>query len=362
VSTVAWRAWQRFWFEPQETSSLALFRIAFGLVAVVWTLTLIPDLSDFFGPSGVLPDNTAYSIGQWGLLDLFNDPRVLLAVFALTLGSAIAVTVGLFTRCAAVMLWLGIVSFEHRDVLVTNSGDGVLRMFAFFCMLAPAGAALSIDRLRKSDNGDFWEFPKRSPWALRLIQIQVSVGYLAAVWDKVHTVPWTDGTAVSYALRLDDVHRLATPAFVTHSVILVNALTYGTLALEFALGILIWNRRARPWVLAMGICMHLAIDSSILVGFFSYVMLVGYLAFVPPETATKSILRARDRVVELSRKLRGSRSLRARQIAASVGDIPKATRVQWECDSESLAHDVLSPEALTEATATVGSSAGNETT
>src|SRR6476469_8301271 len=89
------RAWERFWFEPQETSSLALFRIAFGLIAVAWTLTLLPNLSAFYGPTGVLPDNAAHNIEQWGLLDISNSPHLLIAVFALTLASAIAVTIGL---------------------------------------------------------------------------------------------------------------------------------------------------------------------------------------------------------------------------------------------------------------------------
>ena len=31
-------AWRHFWFEPEETSTLALVRIAFGLVVLAWTL------------------------------------------------------------------------------------------------------------------------------------------------------------------------------------------------------------------------------------------------------------------------------------------------------------------------------------
>jgi hypothetical protein len=293
-----WSAWQRFWFEPQETSSLALFRIAFGLVATAWTATLIPNLFAFYGARGIVPDNTAHGPGQWGILALSNNPILLLGVFAATLASAIALTLGLFTRVAAIIVWLGILSFEHRNVLVTNAGDGVVRDLAFLCALAPAGAALSIDRLRNAP-GRFWEFPAKAPWALRLIQIQISVGYLAAVWHKAHNQVWTNGTAVAYALRMDDVHRLPTPAFVTHSVLLVNLLTYGALAIEFSLGILVWNRRARPWVLVLGICLHLGIESSLLVGFFSYVMLAGYLSFVPPETAARFILETRHRLVRL---------------------------------------------------------------
>jgi hypothetical protein len=298
--------WQRFWFEPQETSSLALFRIAFGLVATAWTATLIPNLFAFFGPGGILPADPARDTGEWSVLALSTNPALVIVMFAATLGAAVALTIGSHTRIAAVVLWIGIVSFEQRNVLVTNSGDGVVRDLAFLCMLAPSGTALSIDRFRQA-HARFWEFPARAPWALRLIQIQISIGYLSAVWHKSHNALWTNGTAVSYALRMQDIHRLATPAFVTHSVTLVNLLTYGTLAIEFSLGVLVWNRAARPWVLALGVVMHLGIDSSILVGYFSYAMLAGYLAFVPPETASRYIVATRDGITRLADRLTGQR-------------------------------------------------------
>ena len=298
--------WQRFWFEPQETSSLALFRIAFGLIAIAWTATLIPNLFAFFGPRGILPRNVAQGPGEWGILAISNSPALLVAVFAVTLGAAVALTMGFYTRIAAVLFWIGIVSFEHRNPFVTNSGDGVIRTLAFFCALAPAGAALSVDRLRTAP-GRFWEFPARAPWALRLIQIQISIGYMSAVWHKAQNELWANGTAVSYALRIQDIHRMPTPSFVTHSVILINLLTYGTLAIELSLGVLIWNRVARPWVLALGVCLHLGIDSSLLIGFFSLTMLAANLAFVPPETASRYILAARELIGRLAtRRLRKS--------------------------------------------------------
>ena len=37
--------WHRFWFAPQETSTLALFRIAFGLVAFFCVLTYVGRLA-----------------------------------------------------------------------------------------------------------------------------------------------------------------------------------------------------------------------------------------------------------------------------------------------------------------------------
>jgi hypothetical protein len=303
-----WSGWQRFWFEPQQTSSLALFRIAFGLLAIAWTATLIPNLYTFFGSHGVLPKRPAGDPGEWGVLGNGDSRALLLVVFVATLCAALALTVGLYTRLAAIVLWIGIGSFQHRNYLVLNSGDTVLGALTFFCALAPAGAALSLDRLRKAP-GRFWEFPAHAPWALRLIQVQVSVGYLAAVWNKVRYDVWNNGIAVSDALRLEELQRLPIPAFVTHSVLLTNVLTFGTLGVELAIGVLVWNRTARPWVLALGICMHLGIDATIIVGFFSYAMIVAYLAFVPPETATRFILATRDVFTRLFKQVSRGRGL-----------------------------------------------------
>jgi len=286
-------AWQRFWFAPQPTSTLALFRIGFGVLATAWTATLAPNLFSLYGPDGVLPEPPDGASGSWSVLDWWPSSTTVLILFVVTLVAAICVTFGLFSRVAAAVLLIGIISFEQRNLPATNSGDGLVRNLALFCALSPCGAALSVDRwLRFRDR--FWEFPARAPWALRLVQIQVSVGYLTAVWDKAGDAKWRDGTAVAYALRIEDIHRLPTPAFITHSVVLTELLTYGTLVLELSLAVLVWNRALRPWVLLLGITLHLGIDASIMVGFFSYAMLCAYIAFVPHETATRLVLRGRD--------------------------------------------------------------------
>ena len=97
---------------------------------------------------------------------------------------------------------------------------------------------------------------------------------------------------MSYALRIEDIHRFATPGFLTDSVVLSEILTFGTLLLELALAILVWNRTLRPWVLALGVSLHVSIAFSIMVGFFTMLMLTLYLAFIPAETSRRLILSA----------------------------------------------------------------------
>jgi hypothetical protein len=287
-------AWRRFWFEPQASSTLALFRIAFGLLTIAWTLSLAPVLFTFYGPDGVAPGSSEKLSGDWGVLPNPASPAMLVLVFGVLLLGSIALTVGLYSRVAAIVVFVGVLSFEHANTLIGNSGDGLIRNLAFYLMLAPSGVALSLDRFRRARE-DFWSFPLVAPWALRLVQIQLSIGYLSAVWHKVQSDLWRRGTAVSYAMRLEDIHRFRIPGFITQSAMLTEALTFGTLALELSLAILVWNRAARPWVMTLGVLMHLTIDYSILIGFFSSAMFVTYLAFLRADTAARLILAARDK-------------------------------------------------------------------
>jgi len=196
----------------------------------------------------------------------------------------VCMTVGFGTRPASLVVFIGLLSFERRSPLVFNAGDQLLRILAFYMVLAPSGSALSVDHRLKG--GRLLEFPVRAPWTLRLIQLQLSFVYIGAVWAKVQGTTWNDGTAVSYALRLTDLQRLPIPSFVGHSVTLSALLTYGTLATELSVGILVWNRRLRPWVLGAGVLLHLGIDWSLRVGFFTLSVFVMYLAFLPPERAS----------------------------------------------------------------------------
>jgi hypothetical protein len=292
--TRAVETWERFWFRDVETSTLALFRIAFALVVVAWTISLAPALYSFYGADGILPSHPDGPLGSWGLLQLDSGPVAVTIVYLLLLVGALCLVFGFKTRLAAVVVFVCLVSFARRDPWVLNSGDLLVVVLSFYLMLAPSGAALSVDRWLAARRR-FWEFPMRSLWPLRLIQVQVSLLYFFAVWAKLRGETWNDGTAVSYAWRIEDLERFPIPDLVTDSLLLVNLLTYGTLAVELALAILVWNGKLRPWVLLLGVGLHLGIDYAVRVGFFSYAALVAYVAFLPPETVSSWVYRVRDR-------------------------------------------------------------------
>jgi len=294
------RAWNRFWFAPEPTSTLALFRIAFGVVVLGWALSLMPDLAAFYGSSGIEPVAPAYDVpGIWTILAPLDSYAAAVALTVALAAAALCLIAGYRTRLASLIVFVGLISLERRSPGVFNSGDGLLRILALFLALAPAGASLSVDRWRTARDR-FWEFPARAPWALRLMQVQLSVVYLGSVWEKLHGAPWTDGTAVSYAMQLQDFQRFAAPDLISHSMLVSSVMSYWTLAVELMIGILVWNRKARPVVLALGIGLHLGIDMTLRIGFFSAAILTAYIVFVSPAAAAGAVLAVRDRVRALT--------------------------------------------------------------
>lgn len=302
--------WDRFWFAPTSLATIAVVRIAFGVIMFLWGLAIAPDSLSFFSTHGVMPEHPAAGL-RWGLLALWDADIAVVLIIGLLLVSAACLAIGYKTRFAALVAWVAMISLTRRDPFAFNSGDALLRNIALFLALAPSGEALSLDRWR-ADRSSFWTFPQRAPWALRLIQVQISMVYLFTVWAKARGERWFGGTAVSESLRVDDLVRFGLPDALTDSVLLANLLTFGTLAVELALALLIWNRRWRPYVILAGITLHLFIEATFALGFFSTVMIASYLSFVPEETMESFLGRVRAR-------MKGSRFGPLRRLAEAGG-------------------------------------------
>jgi Vitamin K-dependent gamma-carboxylase len=196
--------------------------------------------------------------------------------------SALALAVGWHSRLAAVAVFVLLQSFVRRGVYIVNAGDAILTIVALVLALCSCGAALSLDQRRRT--GSFWSAQTRSAWPIRLLQVQLSVIYLVSVQVKLSGKTWMDGSAVFYAWRSDG--RWATlpaPEWLADNAILVNVVTWGALAVELAIAVLVWNRRLRFWVLAAGVVMHIAIMVNLNIAFFSVAMFVLYVAFIPAD-------------------------------------------------------------------------------
>ena len=294
------RAWNRFWFEPVPASTAALVRIAIGLLCLGWALSLAPDIDAFYLEGGILPRPESRDVGPLVLGPLTHAPDwVILATWSTLVLASALVVVGRWSRLASIAMFLALVSLQRRNPHVLNGGDGLVRLLALYLVAIPGGAWLSLDRVRRTR--DLSVVPLIAPWGLRLIQLQLCVVYLVAVWTKLSSHAWRDGSALAYAWRYEGIARFVPPRLVIDSPALIEPMTLASISIELAIPLLVWVRGARGWAIAAGIVLHLLIHATLQVGFFSLAIFACYLAFAPPDRSRAFVLGARDRLVRTGR-------------------------------------------------------------
>ncbi len=281
------QAWESFFFTPQSPLPIALFRILYGICVSATLLLLYPDWREWLGIHAWFSEETMKVIEPGPRINLFtvfpqNDHWVT-GFFWFSLTFAILLTVGLWTRVSSVVVFLCFVSIQQRALLIAHGGDKFLRVAGFFLMFAPAGAALSLDRVirvRRRLEGPVPE-PK-APWAQRMIQFELALLYFTSFWWKLKGHAWLDGTALYYVIHTHDIARFPSPSWIQNAAILKLG-SWFTLALEFSLGVLIWFRRFRYWLLFLGLLFHLSLEYAINVPMFQWDILTAYVLFIEPE-------------------------------------------------------------------------------
>jgi len=289
-------AWNRFFFAEQSPLPLALFRIAYGLLVIANLALLRADWLTWFGTHAWISLPTMQTVERGTRLNLFTIiPQTdvwMNAFFWVFLGSAILLTVGLLTRVNSVIVFLCLTSIHQRNLFITHGGDTFMRVAGFFLMFAPAGAALSLDlllRIRRGKEGALaWPLGRpQSPWAQRMIQIQLSLLYFAAFCWKMQSPVWRNGSALYYVYHLDALRRFPVPAWLL-GLKMLKVGSWSAIALEFSLGVLIWVRKLRYPLLALGLLFHLSLEYSFNIPLFQWDVLSAYILFVDPADLSRA--------------------------------------------------------------------------
>jgi len=233
-------------------------------------------------------------------LNLFTilpqSDRWIEAIFWVSFVSSVSLTLGVLTRVSSVVTFICLASIQQRNLLITHGGDTFLRVAGFFLMFAPAGAALSIDRLirlRRGKEGPNIE-PK-SPWAQRMIQFELSLMYFVTFCWKASGDVWVNGTALYYVYHLQEFQRFPVPGLFLQPWVLKWE-TWLTLILEFSLGVLIWFKELRYPLLIAGFLFHLYIEYSLNAPMFEWDVLSAYVLFIDPSDLTRCRLCIRNRL------------------------------------------------------------------
>ncbi len=288
----------KFWFGFGDPTTLAVFRILAASVILANLLVLRSQWTDFYTDRGFVDHDLAKrfmsplvelqggaTIPRLNLLGGYPSEMWSWTVLNVATLAAILTIVGWSTRAAAITLAILLTSIHHRGGFVLYGGDTVMRNSAIYLALAPCGLALSIDRiLYRKKNGLTPETdrPVISMWPQRLLQYNLALIYFTTTWAKWYGNLWKNGTATWYPARLNEFKRLPVPSFL-NDFPMVTITTYGTLFVEFALGVLVWFKAYRKWVLLAGLMMHGYIEWSMNVPLFAFAICSMYVTFYEGE-------------------------------------------------------------------------------
>jgi hypothetical protein len=217
-------------------------------------------------------------------------------------------TVGLWTRVTSVLAWAVSLSYIHRGQLTLFGQDTMQTILVTYLMIAPSGAALSLDalRLRYRAAKALMRGGRSVPWAesalagpqphwlanfaIRLFQINFCLIYMSAGVSKLKGQTWWEHSAAWLIVANPEFGLIRYRAYewtleVLSEYRFVVALMAGfislyTLVLELSLPFLVWTR-LRPLVVVMSTLLHLGIAVMMGLTVFGLYMFTLLLCYFP---------------------------------------------------------------------------------
>lgn len=323
-----------------DLRSLAVFRMALGVMVLVDLAYRATDLPVFYADGGVLPrsvllqDESLLERWRFSLNLLSGEPFFQSLLFGATAMAALALLFGYSTRLMTIIVWMMMVSIQWRNPLVLNEGDTLLRVLLFWSIFLPLGAYWSADRASEAARSRF--SPRFLSFATAGLFLQISFVYWFTAILKSGPDWRVDGTAIYYALSVDEWVTLL-GAFLYQFPTLLTALTFATIALEgfgpFLLFSPVFTGPVSTGAALAFMGLHFGIWMTMPIGLFSWIAALCMVCFLPSWFWDKALPKLRamlpKRLRDAPRPLRASwSSLRGRLSSVSgMGGVLSAAGV-----------------------------------
>jgi hypothetical protein len=278
--------WNTFWFE----ASFLAWQLA--AVRIIFTWILQNHLLD--------TEIAAPPFGDWKypyLTERFYSPffdfiplpsyPVFVGLSRLLYFFCLMAMIGLWTRFS-MLISSGILFylFMLNKIAYLNYFYSMV-IVLFLLAFTPCGEKFSVDALISRRARQRVVFS----WAARLLQVTVSVIYLATATSK--TIPsWMSGEIMG---ALIEFRHVRIPEWMSWArIFLPVTLAWGTLLIEYYLAFALWFSATRFWALIAGALFHLILDATMSIGSFSWQMMALYIFFLPAPKAAVKIKLAND--------------------------------------------------------------------
>lgn len=237
----------------------SLYRAIFGVYLTIHYLRLVPWGREMFSNQGLLPGAELSPLAHLfpSVLAVWDSPLFVQALLVSAACFAVLFAVGLWDRTAAGVLWYLGACFLGRNPLTSNPAlpyIGWLLLAHVFLPAAPYGSLTA--RLRGKSN-EHWNM---TPSIYFVAWIVMALGYTYSGAMKLASPSWCDGTALERILS----NPLARPGglrlwLLALPPVLLKCATWGGLGMEITFAPLAIFRRARPWIWAAMLSLHLGL-------------------------------------------------------------------------------------------------------
>ncbi|EMF52906.1 MULTISPECIES: HTTM domain-containing protein [Streptomyces] len=298
--------WDLLTGRPVSLYAASVLRIGYGLLYLLFLLREFPHRAEIWGPGSAWTPALARQLfeqtGWFSVLTLSDSRAYFELCYVLALVTTALFMLGWRTRVLSVLFAFVVTSFHARAVFMTDGGDNLILLMAFYLVLTACGRRWSLDarrnRLKTVRAGTAPE-PAGRPFTLQLrdarttlitvvhncgmllIAAQVCFLYGSAGLYKVQGPSWSSGTALHYVLNLELFRPWpALSHFVDEHTLAVAVAGYMTVLLQVAFPFVLFGRLKYP-VLAMLLGMHIGIAALMGLPLFSGAMIVADAAFLP---------------------------------------------------------------------------------
>jgi predicted DCC family thiol-disulfide oxidoreductase YuxK len=286
---------------------LGVFRIGLGLLLTCDLLRRWVEAREYYTNDGFLPNHFSLfrPMGDdlFSLLHAFSTLGEVSVVFALMLVVFVSLTLGYRTGLMQVLAFISITSLDARNIFIENGGDVLVNLMAFLSMFLPLGKRFSVDavlaslRARKESspaelNDRSYQRTESNDFHSLIVLamlLQLAVIYF---FNAVHKSGrgWADGSAIYWFLEQDRIVTALGVFLREHTPYpLIRGVTYGALAIEFALPAILLFPFAKTWMhriaFLLGIGLHGGIALTSRLGPFSYAMMLFYVQFLAARDA-----------------------------------------------------------------------------
>ena len=276
---------------------LSFGRILIGLILFIDIIFRYQHLVPHYTNQGVLPVSvlkTYYPFYQYyfSIHNFVTSILLLKVLFFIHFVAVFFLIIGYKTRLFTIINFILLLSLHHRNPLILQGGDDLLRITLFYMIFLPWGRYYSLDAylLAKQERIKN-ENPIEFSWIFVLFLINVAFVYLFSALLKTSDEWRKTGDAIYYALSLSTL-RTPTGEIIYPHYKLLKITTYIVYYIQEILApvllIISFHRFIRNLSIVLIILLHLFIVSSLKVGIFPFIGIsTALMLFLPKNLFNK---------------------------------------------------------------------------